>query len=329
MGSFNTICSITNTTLNCGDETTVQFMIPKSPKGNSGSMFVDIFLKTAKKDGVDVAMKQWTEATKNWGEELDHKGLEVSNDGAYADFIPFGPAIKGTYADCGDIEPLDTEENKKNIRILEGILCIPFESIMNIATDDRWYRYDIKATDKEKSSMDWGVKGVTKKTPAWLMDTYKKLTLTYVRTEVYDKLKSFDFNVEREKLGKYDRKYKKEYIDGVRKEAKKYIERAVASAVGKIFKGNVDMYKVGASLRETYHQKNVHACLVGGFEKTKEEGMEWYIEQCLFIYNLGGLCLKLQRSQYGSQHSNWCGFLKLLEVVGEKQKERVKEEEAE
>jgi hypothetical protein len=326
MGSFNAICSITNTTLNCGDETTVQFMIPARPKGQSGSMFVDIFLKTAEEKGVDVATKQWEEATKNWGEEINHKGLEVSNDGACAHFLPFGPAIKGTYADYGNVEPIDTEENNRNIRILEGILHLPFKSIMEIATDDRWYKYSIKATDREKGSMDWGVKGVTKKTPEWLMDTYKKLTLTYVRTEVYDKLKSFEFSVEGGVMTKYEQKDKKEYIDGVRKEAKKYIERAVASSLKKVFKGNVDMYKVGAPLRETYHQKNVHACLVGGFEKTKEEGMEWYIEQCLFMYHLSGLCLKLQRSQYGSQHSNWNGFLQLLDGVREKSENEIKEE---
>jgi hypothetical protein len=293
-------------------------------------MFVDIFLKTAKEKGVDVAVKTWEDATKNWGEEINHKGLEVSNDGAYADFIPFGPAIKGTYDDYGNVAPLDTEENKKNIRILEGILHIPFESIMNVATDDRWYKYHINAKGRDdKGSMDWSVKGVTKKSPVWLMDTYKKLTVTYMRTEVYDKLKNFEFSVENEKMDKWEKKDKKEYIDGIRKEGKRYIERSVASSLGKLFKGQVDMYKVGAPLRETFHQKNVHACLIGGFEKTKEEGMEWYVEQCIFMYHLGGLCLKLQRSQYGSQHSNWSGFLKLLDGVREKRVKEMEEEEKE
>ena len=133
MGSFYTLCSITKKTITDGQPTTIQFMMPNSMGHDvsepSSQMFVDIFLKTAKKEGLDQALKQWEEATKNWGDKINHKGMMVSNEGAVTKFVPFGPSINGYYNDCGDIKLCDalTEyawvslEDAKNYDLIEGI----------------------------------------------------------------------------------------------------------------------------------------------------------------------------------------------------------------
>jgi hypothetical protein len=301
MGSFNAMCSITNTTIGSDDNVTIQFMIPTRQKGESGNLFVNNFLNIVKQKGLDEAIKTWDEGTKNWENELPEKGMEVSNDGAYADFIPFGPSIKGKYDDCGDFTPDSSKINTERIKILEGILHCPLESLMTIATDDRWYKYGFIENDKR-----WKVEGVKKNCPSWLLDAYKKLTLTYIKSEVFDELKEFEFDPENGIADDYSKECKKEYISDVKKEFKKAID-----FIEKKKDNNIDVYKLGPILY-LRRKTNVYITYAAGLIKTKEFGHDWFFEQCIFMYNLGTMCMKLRRSNYGSQHLNWKGYKRII-----------------
>jgi hypothetical protein len=42
---------------------------------------------------------------------------------------------------------------------------------------------------------------------------------------------------------------------------------------------------------------------------------EWLIETARLTSAMGGMCFKLQRSQYGSQHFNWEGWKRIIESL--------------
>jgi hypothetical protein len=223
MGSFYTLCSITNQTIVDGQELVVQFMLPRRISQEGSGYMVSAFLRQAKKDGLEKALAAWEQTTKSWGNRMDHKGMEVSNEGAMADYVPFGPAIRGKYNDCGDVVPADDDETQKRVKLMEGILCgIPFASLMDITTDDRWYTYGLKGKDGE-SDNHWKLKGVDDKLPGFILDICKALTVTYIHAPVYDTLVDPDFSAEGRK-DSYEATWQKEYTDGIRKGIAKFIE---------------------------------------------------------------------------------------------------------
>jgi len=61
MGSFYTLCSITNQTIVDGQKMVVQLMLPANrySKVDTGNMFVDSFLRVAEEKGVEEALKTW------------------------------------------------------------------------------------------------------------------------------------------------------------------------------------------------------------------------------------------------------------------------------
>jgi len=307
MGSFYTLCSITNQTIVDGQELMVQFMIPRKTPEDSGGLLVKMFIESTKKNGVDEAVKSWEQSTKNWGNRMEHKGMEVSNDGATSDYIPFGPAIRGKYNDCGDVVPCDDGETQKRVKLMEGIFCgIPFSSLMDLSTDDRWYTYGMNDDDKM-----WKLKGVDDKLPSFILDLCKTLTVTYIHAPVYDALVDPEFSPEGRK-DSYEKKWQEEYIENIRK--------GVASII-KVGEGDREDEEFSEKLILTYRRSKIYflermsekfsltlfaSCLREGTD------FEWLIETSRFLSSMSGMCFKLQRSQYGSQHFNWEGWKKII-----------------
>lgn len=314
MGSFYTLCSITNQTIVDGQELVVQFMLPRRISQEGSGYMVSAFLKQAKKDGLEKALAAWEQTTKSWGNRMDHKGMEVSNEGAMADYVPFGPAIRGKYNDCGDVVPADDDETQKRVKLMEGILCgIPFASLMDITTDDRWYTYGLKGKDGE-SDNHWKLKGVDDKLPGFILDICKALTVTYIHAPVYDTLVDPDFSAEGRK-DSYEATWQKEYTDGIRKGIAKFIEVGKGDRESEDFSEKLIGAMYGSrihlmeSMKREYAVVLITSCLREGTD------FEWLIETARLTSAMSGMCFKLQRSQYGSQHFNWEGWKRITESL--------------
>lgn len=311
MGSFYTKCSITEKTITDGMPTTVQFMLPSrcsSGKSiSSGQIFVDSFLKVAKKDGIDKALKSFEEATKTWGNELKDKGMIVSNNISTSEFVPFGPAIRGFYNDCGDMRLDDSEENVKRVKLLESMCGVSFETIIKAATDDRWYTLGVMEGSKG-GSHDWNLKGIDKDLPELFLTLLKKLSITYMHTAAYDVMVSDLLPND------YSKKWKDEYTNQVEKNLKLWIKQ-VSAQIGKTKKtqGQVDYYNIGliGDMNE-----DLSSLLWVGIHKTNsEDDISWYMETTNFLYTLSMLGVPLRRSYYGSQENNWDVCKKIHEAV--------------
>jgi hypothetical protein len=327
MGSFYATCSITNQTISDGQEMYMQFMLPSkyADKTNSGSLFVESFLGVVKSKGLDEAIKSWDEATKTWDSKLVEKGLNVSNRGACDEWVPFGPAIRGTYDDYGNIAPSLDEDSQKRVKILEDLMGgLPFSTIMDVAQDDRWYTLGLgKYKDNPNPNSNWRPEGISKDMPEWLLILSKNLSLTYFHASVYDIISDYNFAPRSKncKLDKYDKKYKKEYFDVVKKSLPKAFK----------FIKNIGDEKTTFSLYEFSNSNSVFSNL--GEELSliylacmsrDENNLEWFYETLSFMYSLTGMCLFLRRSNYGSQEGNWFAWLKINEALTPKILETIK-----
>jgi hypothetical protein len=317
MGSFYTLCSITNETIVDGQEMVIQFMLPaKRGSSDSWGYIFDSFLKSIKKEGLEAAMTNWERSTSTWGNELGSKGMEVSNDGAVADWIPFGPSIRGYYDDYGNIKPADDEETQKRIKLLEGIFCgIPFESIMDIATDDRWYTYGLKG-DSDRSNDMWKLEGVNDKLPGFILDICKALSVTYFHAGAYDTMSDESFTAEAGDADVYEKKWKKEYIKEVKngiKNIKKTFDKGQGKNKSFPDDLNRELYKARITIFDRMKRADslilITSCLREGSD------LEWIMEQCVFTSSMSAMCIKYKSSQYGSQHDNWGGWEKIRKAT--------------
>ncbi len=348
MGSFYALDSITKKTICDGQDMVIQFMLPswtskmdKDP--GIGQVFVDSFINVVKEKGLDEALKSFEQATSTWkdGSECGPKGMQVSNDGAYVDWVPVGPAIFGKYDDCGDIAPDETEENKRRIKILEDLFFgVPFGSILEAATDDRWFTYGFREGDTM-----WKQEGLDKDLPEPALMLFKQLCVTYMHAGTYEVLSSPDFAAD-EKDGvtksKYTIKWKKEYIERIEKALPKLIKalsdeysdnkakkkKKTESTGDPIHDEIINKLKNQNLMREASQDIGVfrqmdrelsliyQACITREFKGTDiKKTMDWFIETAHFMYNLSGMCMKLEQSQYGSQHQNWFGWQRIEDVM--------------
>ena len=343
MGSFYALDSVTRKTITDGQEMVVQFMLPAFGSSMSKDpyivqMFVDSFLKVAKEKGLDEALKSYSEATKTWGDSdgCGVKGMYVSNEGAYSDWVPVGPAIFGNYDDYGNIAPSDSEENKKRIEILESLFFgVPFESIMEAATDDRWFTYGFREGDDM-----WKVEGLNKDLPEPALMLFKRLCVTYMHAETYRTLSSPDFSGEsRDGImkDKYNIKWRNEHIERARKALPELIkamrseylevpekertQEEIESLVAEKYKNHTIFLNAAQSIPlfnslEREMSLIYQACIVREVEPDEIDSlMPWFFETLHFMYNLGGMCMKLERSQYGSQQVNWFGWERLEKAM--------------
>lgn len=308
MGSFYTKCSITEKTITDGMPTTVQFMLPsRFSHGESisaGKIFVESFLKVAKSKGIDEALKSFEESTKTWGNELKNKGMIVSNNIDTSEFVPFGPAIKGFYNDCGDIRLDDSEENLKRVKLLEAMCGVQFETILEASTDDRWYTLGFMDGSKG-GSHDWNLKGIDKDLPELFLTLLKKLSVTYMHTAAYETMVA----------DLLPNGYcKDEYTDGVEKNLKLWIKQVNAQmGKSKKTKGKVDYHMIG--LIRDMNEDLSSLLWVGMYKTNSEDDISWYMETTNFLYALSMLEIPLRRSYYGSQENNWGVCKKIHEAV--------------
>ena len=66
MGSFYTLCSITNQTIVDSQELVVQFMLPRRISQDSSSFMVASFVKDVKKEGLEKALETWKDVSFNY-----------------------------------------------------------------------------------------------------------------------------------------------------------------------------------------------------------------------------------------------------------------------
>ena len=277
----------------------------------------DSFLNVVKEKGLEEAIKNFEQATKSWDKdkEMSSKGLLVSNDGAYSEWAPFGPAIRGHYDDYGNISPAEDEDSINRVKILEALVGLPFDTIMEVAQDDRWFTLGLGEYANKK---DWKPEGITKDMPEWQLILCKALSLTYFHAAVYDELCQFDFSAE-EKDGvmksSYDKKWKNEYLD----KAKKKLP-TVLKMLNKV-KDDKDVLKQMELRHAMYDIESnigIFRCLNGKMKKiyqaciAREEcSLDWFYESMIFMYNMSSMCLVLRQSEYGSQHTNWWGWQRI------------------
>lgn len=332
MGSFNVNCSITNKTISFGDEMVIQLMVPswiqdyQTPTGKTESttLSMKIFLNNVTLYGLDKALEKYNKIydniqkeEKESGQDIAPKGLIVS-DNAVREWIPVGPAIRGTYADYGNIEPANDPETVKRLEVLQKIFYgIPFVSIMEAATDTRWLNLGIKRNDKM-----WVVEGLNSDLSENALTFFKKLSVTYFHASVYDTIKQFDFSAEDGIVkSKFNKDWKSEFLD----RNKSFIP-ALRKRNGNININNNDIKSILEIISEReeyqkflfYKEMNI---------KTREEYLdrlslivndydtEWLWESLSFCYGLSEMCIDLRQSQYGSQHRNWKGWQCIEEAL--------------
>lgn len=329
MGSFYATCSITRHTISDGQPMYMQFMLPANyitAEPSIGIMFKESFLDVVKEKGLDEAIKSFDESTSTWGagKELSPKGLHVSNDSAYADWVPFGPAIRGRYDDYGNIAPAEDEDSVNRVKILEGLMGLPFSTIMDVAQDDRWFTLGLgQYADDTNRNTNWRPEGIEKDMPEWQLKLCQKLSLTYFHAAVYDELSQFDFSPE-ERGGimksKYDKKWKKEYLDPIKKKFPAVLEglKDIKGADGSENEDFTKKLKKKWAEREILERIGVFRCvnrelgLIYQACMAREEcSLDWFYESLIFMYSLSGMCLRLQRSDYGSQHLNFFGWKRI------------------
>ena len=192
----------------------VQFMIPARLKKDDkliGEVFIESFLKVAKEKGIEHALKSFEESILSWEDsgKLGEKGMIIRESSNHP-WVPFGPAIRGKYGDCGNIDLSPDQENLDRVKLLENLLFgIPFESIMNLAQDDRWYTLGMgKYADSDDSY--WKLKGVDKSLPDPAITLCRYLNITFFHASVYDELVDPDFDASD---GVVKSKYTKQWKD--------------------------------------------------------------------------------------------------------------------
>ena len=319
----------------------IQFMVPSwmadydTPTGEAEStkLSMSIFLQSIKIHGFDAAMEQASKAYQNIqkeeeesGQDLAPKGLIVSNEGALRQWVPVGPAIRGKYNDCGNIAPSEDPENAKRIEILRKIFYdVPFDSIMEAATDDRWLTYGFREDDKH-----WKVEGLDKNLSKEALDFFKKLSVTYFHASVYDTIKQEDFCSD-EKGGviksKYSKKWKKEYLDNIKERLvpglKKKIELKKENDPLSNFHTRHDFQRF--SFYDQINRKNQEEYMER-LTLIVDQDFDWIFESLSFCYGISGLCMELRQSQYGSQHRNWEGWKRIEEALNSRLEEKIKKE---
>lgn len=335
MGSFYATCSITRHTISDGNKMYMQFMLPASDLKDPsiGEMFKESFLNVVKSKGLDEAIKSYDKATATWGEgkELSPKGLVVSNDSAYQKWVPFGPAIRGTYDDYGNIAPLDDEDSQNRVKILEGLMGgLPFSTIMDVAQDDRWFTFGLgKYGDADSNT--WRPEGISKDMPEWLLKLCQKLSLTYFHASVYDELSKFDFSTdERDGVmkSKYDIEWKNEYLNPIKDKFPVLLENLRTPDGDDEFSSIERRW----ANREVLERIGVFRCInreLGLIYQTciarENPPLDWFYESLMFMYSLSGMCIILDQSQYGSQHLNWFGWGRMYKALNPALEEFFKE----
>jgi len=329
MGSFYATCSVTHYTICDGQKMYMQFMLPSKHgqgKKSLALMYREIFLKEAKEKGIEDAIKAFDEEIQEWetSEELSPKGLRISDSSGQ--WVPFGPAIRGTYDDYGNIAPSEDEDSKMRVRILEELMGgLPFDTIMEVASDDRWYTLGLgKYKDESDPNKNWRPEGIHKDMPDWLLGLCKKISMTCFHASVYEEMSSFDFaSGERDGIlkNKYEKKEKTEWLKG-KKDSLEKIIKTVSSAEdeGVDDDKTVKLIKKWEIRTEVFKSdfKNLEwdlALLYIERLALQKDPLDWIFESSCLICSLSQMGIQLRQSDYGSQHENWYGWQRIQKAL--------------
>lgn len=230
----------------------------------------------------------------------EHLNMVVSNDGAQAFFSPFGFPIHGEYYDYGRIENIVRD---KNVEMLEDFFGITIDNILENIGDDRYIPENIKN-----------------------IEIFKKLGMTYYRTEVLEYLQSGWNNI--------DLVNPKEYSSGSRmtKLLKSLEDRKVDHSryeeLLKIGKNKTEdqkeeLYEIMDLMSNSLKRENsyVNSLARPNMFTTlpiTTEFKECILKQYQYIKTLGfELSRLLIPSVYGSQETNWASQYKLNDFVND------------
>jgi hypothetical protein len=303
MGSFNVLCSISQQTITYNDEIVLQFLLPVA--NSSDGIHYDIFLNILKISGLNEATEYIEEIIKKRTDSLSEKGVRVSNSGAYVDWFPFGPAISGSYDDYGRIEFSQDSDNLERIRLLETLTQIPVDNLFEVAYRTDWYTYGIlqnRDSDKIVSIKE-----------DWQLELCKKLSMTFIKKVVYNELRNPDFSADEK--------------GGIMKSAytKKWKEEALAE-----FKKSIDLLKPLNNNTNTEFSEIVMYLRLnnGPFRYLSEDlkkiyclnlakltDLDWLWETYNTGYAISSMNLKWDIGNYGSQHDNKSGWMRLRKVL--------------
>lgn len=343
MGSFYATCSISRYTIADGQSMYMQFMLPAGwikDDPRIGELFVESFLKSVETNGLEKAKQDFKEATSTWGKgkELSSKGMLVSNDGAYTDWVPFGPAIRGKYDDYGRILPDTDEDSALRVTILEELVGLPFDTIMEVAQDDRWFTLGLGKYGEEPDN-HWRPEGINKDMPEWQLLICQKLSMTYFHAAVYDELSKFDFSCEeRDGIMKseYDIKWKNEYLDPIKTKLPTILKEMVEDANEDTTDEDKELAIIKKmekmwERRDVLRNVGVFRCLTNELSLVyqacmarSKQPLDWFYESLIFMYNISGMCLSLQQSEYGSQHLNFFGWQRIMSKLAPQMEETLK-----
>lgn len=299
MGSYNINCSVTRQTISPGQPMYMQFLLPTMCQAHEREYHVKHFIDQIEKVGLEKAMDSFLDSG-NMDSRLSPKGHAGYSE---SNWLPCGPAILGVYDDYGRIEVSKDEDTQKKLQILEEMMGLPFETIQEVATDERWLTIGI-----ERRNSSWIPNGIHFDMPDWQLTLCKKISLTYIHKCVYDELVCFDFSpyAENGRMCENDewKNSKQKFFD----EMKQNIKVSLLS--------NAPRHRV--SFREIEHLANLDKGLKYIYLqrlKCSIDCLEWFYESYLLMDSLSSLGVPLDRSQYGAQSENWNGWKRIMEPL--------------
>lgn len=237
------------------------------------------------------------------------KGLHLSNDVPWANWVPFGFPLKGTYDDYGTISSVEEDEN---IKKLEEYFNISFDLILRAVHDTRWIQV-LESEDEyyKRQRPNSPYLEVTN------LDKLKKLTYTDIKRDVYDRLVEMS-----DKLGKrnwwsgqYTYEQWLDYYNRISEFRKEYSEDFEEVEEYLTFKAHSEV----KSFVPSYSFNFIHKLGYG------EEFSGVYKEYARFSYSMTQLNKWIESSKYGTQELNYEEFIELYEPILENAKQELEE----
>lgn len=322
MGSFYATCSVTRHTICDGQKMYMQFMLPsKYVQGRKSLvlMYRESFLEVAKKEGIENAVKTFDGVIQEWeaSDRLSPKGLNVW-DNSGQKWVPFGPAIRGVYDDYGNIAPLEDEDSQMRVRVLEELMGgLPFDTIMKVASDSRWYTLGLgKYKDEPNPNINWRPEGIHKEMPDWLLDLCKRISVTSFHASVYEEISSFDFSAG-EKDGvlksKYEKEEKGEWLNEIKDSLEKAIKKISSPESDGVIENMERKWEIRLAVSKDVLNNLEDDLALLYIERLalQKDPLDWILESSCLMWSLSQMRIQLRQSDYGAQLKNWHGWQKI------------------
>jgi hypothetical protein len=290
MGSYYVACSLSGLSITDDDPMYIQLMIDNRVKHH----------KVMKHYNATVGDEEGDEGL------VGEKGCRVSNEGFYADFIPFGFPILGEYADCGLIDEVDYQS--REVKLLEDYFGMKLSAIIECAEDDRWIKYG-EDEDNDRWKVDINQSKI---------ELLKALSITYYHKDVYDEFSKIQLK----------NKFDKDDLERNITRTTNFVKQHNGSVNIKDHPRYQKMYDMLAD-DETDHKNTVELDIIiasylqfsddhdayspfrhGQVDMLKaldlqEEDYGRVATMCTLSYNMGSMYQTLQPSNYASQEDNF------------------------